>query len=105
MNDASVASVSLQRLDTTSERRPGYKWPRKLDMVASSYLFGSFLLESQADSIHYQSDGLNLAFNTVGDCGGFVVGFFFFFFNQYFLARLFFFFFFFFCCATQHVGV
>lgn len=77
MNDASVASVSLQRLDTTSERRPGYKWPRKLDMVASSYLFGSFLLEIQADSIHYQSDGLNLAFNTVGDCGGFVVGLFF----------------------------
>lgn len=54
MNDASVAFVSLPRLDTTSERHPGYKWPRKLDMVASSYLVGSFLLEIQADSIHYQ---------------------------------------------------
>ena len=54
MNDASVAFVSLPRLDTTSERHPGYNWPRKLDMVASSYLVGSFLLEIQADNIHYQ---------------------------------------------------
>lgn len=44
MNYASVAFVSLQRLDRTGEgEAPRYKRSRKLDMVAESYYAKDFL--------------------------------------------------------------